>query len=109
MDLVKLAAFIEKTGNRTSLRMITVTNNAGAASRFRWKHQVCGNAVSRNNIPFYIDAARYAENSYFIKLREPGYAGKSAIEIAHEMFSYADGFCMSAKKDAIVNIAACWR
>jgi tryptophanase len=106
MDLDKLKTYIETTGPRNiPLGMITVTNNAGGGQPVSIANiRAVAALYHSNNIPFFIDAARYAENAYFIKLREPGYADKTPIEIAREMFSYADGFCMSAKKDAIVNI-----
>ncbi len=106
MDIGKLKAFIEKTGAaHIPFGMVTVTNNAGGGQPVSLANLKEIAAVYRGyGIPFFIDAARYAENCYFIKLREPGYKDKPVIEIAREMFSLADGMTMSAKKDAIVNI-----
>ncbi|MCX6055318.1 MAG: tryptophanase [Chloroflexi bacterium] len=106
MDISKLVEFIKKIGaKKIPFGMITVTNNAGGGQPVSMENirQVAA-TYHDAGIPFYIDAARFAENCYFIKLREQGYQGKSVIDIAREMFGYADGFCMSAKKDAIVNI-----
>jgi tryptophanase len=106
MDLVKLKAFIEQTGvENIPFGMITVTNNAGGGQPISMANiKLVADTYHSFGIPFYIDAARFAENAYFIKLREKGYENKSPKEIAHEMFSVADGVTMSAKKDAIVNI-----
>ncbi|MDP3183994.1 MAG: tryptophanase, partial [Anaerolineales bacterium] len=106
MDIAKLRAFIEKVGAKNiSFGMMTVTNNAGGGQPISMENlRAVAETYRAYGIPFFIDAARYAENSYFIKLREPGYANKSTLEIAGEMFSLADGATLSAKKDAIVNI-----
>ncbi|GIK21905.1 MAG: tryptophanase [Ignavibacteriota bacterium] len=106
MDLEKLEAFIKEKGvENIPLCMITVTNNSGGGQpvsmqNIRETKEVC----KKYNIPLFLDACRFAENAYFIKLREKGYENKTPLEIAQEMFSYADGATMSAKKDALVNI-----
>jgi tryptophanase len=106
MDIAKLKAFIELTGVKNiPFGMITVTNNAGGGQPVSMKNlRAVAKTYRQYGIPFFIDAARYAENCYFIKLREKGYSNKTPQQIAHEMFSLADGMTMSAKKDAIVNI-----
>lgn len=106
MDIQRLSDFIDEKGKKNiPFGMITITNNAGGGQPVSMENLRQVSALYRkNNIPFIIDACRYAENAYFIKLREPGYADKSPLEISQEMFSLADGVTMSAKKDGIVNI-----
>ena len=106
MDLVKLRNFIENTGvEHVPLGMITVTNNAGGGQPVSMENlRAVAALYHQYGIPFFIDGCRFSENAYFIKQRELGYADKSTLEIAREMFSLADGATMSAKKDAIVNI-----
>ena len=106
MNIQKLRAFIESTGpENIPLGMITVTNNAGGGQPVSMENlRQVSEVYHEYGIPFFIDACRFAENAYFIKTREAGYADKRVQEIAREMFALADGATMSAKKDAIVNI-----
>jgi tyrosine phenol-lyase len=106
MDVRALEQLIDRLGrNHVPLVMLTVTNNSGGGQPVSMENIRQVSAVCRKHkIPLYFDACRFAENSYFIKLREKGYESKTPKQIAQEMFSYGDGCTMSAKKDGMANI-----
>jgi tryptophanase len=106
MDIDKLNDAVQRYGKeRIPAIMLTLTNNSGGGQPVSMANVKAVSEVARKQgIPFFIDACRFAENSWFIKTREEGYADKSPIEIAREIFSYADGCTMSAKKDGMANI-----
>lgn len=106
IDLKKLEAKINEVGaENIPLVMLTITDNTNGGQpvsmeNIRETKKIC----VKHNIPFFLDACRFAENAYFIQQRETGYKDKSIEEIVEETFSYADGCTMSAKKDAFANI-----
>ncbi len=105
LDVERLAEFLGAHALDVPLVILTITNNSGGGQPVSMENMRAVRAVcDRHGIPLFFDGCRFAENAYFIKLREDGYGGYSVKEIAREMFSHADGMTMSAKKDALVNI-----
>jgi tryptophanase len=106
MDVEKLEQLIKEKGPaKIPLIMVTITNNGVGGQPVSMQNiREVSETAREYGIPFFIDACRFAENCYFIKMREEGYRNKSIKEIARELFSYADGCTFSGKKEALTNI-----
>ena len=105
IDLARLEAVLQAEGHRIPFGMLTVTNNTGGGQPVSMANiRGCAQLLKRFGKPFIMDVCRFAENAMFIKLRESGYENTPVRAIAQEMFSYADGCTMSAKKDGMVNM-----
>jgi tryptophanase len=105
VDIERLTEFLDERSAQVPLVLVTVTNNSGGGHPVSLENlRDLRAVVDRYEVPLFLDCARFAENAWFIKMREPGQSDRTPLEIAQEMFSLADGALMSAKKDAFGNI-----
>jgi len=105
IDLDRLRELLQTRSDDIPLVMLTITNNSGGGQPVSMANIKAVKALCEQfDKPLFLDACRFAENAYFIKLREPGYADKTPKAIVQEIFSHCDGMTMSAKKDALVNM-----
>jgi len=105
MDIAALETLLAKRAADVPVVFVTVTNNSGGGQPVSMENIRAVRAVcDRYRVPFFLDACRFAENAWFIRMREKGYADKAVPDIVREMASYADGMTMSAKKDPLANI-----
>ncbi|MCP4273512.1 MAG: tryptophanase, partial [Gammaproteobacteria bacterium] len=107
VDIEKLQALLKEHDgtDRIPMVMITITNNSGGGQPVSMANiKAVKKLCEKYNKPLFLDACRFAENAYFIKMREDGYQNTSVKKIVQEIFSYCDGATMSSKKDALVNM-----
>ena len=105
MDIDELVSILEQWQDKVPLVMMTITNNSNGGQPVSLENIRKASEVCKSfSVPFFIDACRFAENSWFIKMREEGYSETETIAIAREIFSLADGATMSAKKDGMANM-----
>jgi tryptophanase len=105
MDIAALARLLEAERGRVPVVFVTVTNNSGGGQPVSMENiRAVRDVCTRFGVPMFLDACRFAENAWFIKAREPGYAGKAVADIVRDMALLADGMTMSAKKDPLANM-----
>ena len=105
MDTAALARLLEAEAGRVPVVFVTITNNSGGGQPVSMENiKAVREVCTRFGVPMFLDACRFAENAWFIKTREPGYAGTAVADIVREMASLADGMTMSAKKDPLANM-----